>query len=158
DGQAVESSFVVDGLGQLDHRAVVPGEPGRINGDGAKGVAEEVTEEMTLPALASVKSGLCCIPRHRLPRFFSEKPFNRISSHPPTVGLGVVLCPPSVPRFSVCSPRILSCDPDTLPSSESTFGVPVSKLDSRSTPGVFYSIPDAVAARNGEQSQLPLAR
>jgi len=40
DRQVLEAALVVDGLGNLRDCAVVPGEPGRIDGKGLEGVAE----------------------------------------------------------------------------------------------------------------------
>ena len=40
NGHSVESTIVVDGLGDLDHGAVVPRQPRRINGNRTEGIAE----------------------------------------------------------------------------------------------------------------------
>lgn len=40
DGHSVEGTVIVDGLGNPLNRAVVPGQPRKINGDGAEEVAE----------------------------------------------------------------------------------------------------------------------
>src|ERR1700722_18901974 len=42
--QAVKGPVVVDRLGQLEDRAVVPGKPRLIKGHGAVGIAEDVSE------------------------------------------------------------------------------------------------------------------
>src|SRR5262245_30368987 len=41
-----EEPLLVGSLGEADHYCVVPGQPGGVEGDGAEGVAEDVTEEV----------------------------------------------------------------------------------------------------------------
>src|SRR5262249_19647385 len=49
DGQAVEGALVVDELGEVANRAVIPGEPGEVEGHGAKSQgAEDVVEQLPL--------------------------------------------------------------------------------------------------------------
>src|SRR5262249_31616754 len=45
DRHPVEGTVVVNGLGNLGDRAVVPGEPGRVEGDGMKWVAHDLPEQ-----------------------------------------------------------------------------------------------------------------
>ena len=47
-GQAVEGTVGVEGPGEAGDGAVVPGESGVIDGDGAEGIAEYVAEEETM--------------------------------------------------------------------------------------------------------------
>jgi hypothetical protein len=49
DGEAVESSVVINGLGQFDDRAVVPGQPRAIRGNGTEGIADKITKQVCLP-------------------------------------------------------------------------------------------------------------
>ncbi len=57
DGHTVEGTLIVDGLGDFLHRAVVLGQPRAMDGDGAEGIAEDVTEgaalatKLNLPAV-----------------------------------------------------------------------------------------------------------
>jgi hypothetical protein len=46
--QAVEGSVLIDALGDLPYRAVVPRQPSGIKGDGAEGIAEDVTKDVCL--------------------------------------------------------------------------------------------------------------
>ncbi len=48
DGKAVKGSVVVDALGQIDHRAVVPVEPCWVDMNGAEGISVDVTDYISL--------------------------------------------------------------------------------------------------------------
>jgi hypothetical protein len=48
DGQAVEGPLLVDALGQLDHRAIVPRQPGWIEGHRPEGVIPDTADKFCL--------------------------------------------------------------------------------------------------------------
>src|SRR5262245_60917995 len=55
DREMVESSVIVNGLGQFPDCAVLPVEPGGVERDGAKRVAEDITEEACILCVSPLK-------------------------------------------------------------------------------------------------------
>src|SRR5262249_56550075 len=87
DGQAVVGTVVVDGLRQLRDRGILPGKPEDVDGEGAEAVADEVTQQVTLPgplhpqrgiqlALTALDSSLAEAKQSRTP------PGRRVSGQP----------------------------------------------------------------------------
>jgi hypothetical protein len=44
-----QASLLIRRMGELDQAAALPGQPGRVEGDGVKGIAENASEHVTLP-------------------------------------------------------------------------------------------------------------
>jgi hypothetical protein len=62
DGHTVKGTLVVDALGYLLYRAVVPGEPSGVDGDGAKGKgADEIAEDGGLGGTLALGSSVNCM-------------------------------------------------------------------------------------------------
>src|SRR5262245_1370258 len=51
DGHSVEGTFVVDGFGQLDYRAIVPGQPRRVHAVRPEAVEDATDESAFKPSL-----------------------------------------------------------------------------------------------------------
>src|SRR5947208_1958765 len=56
DRQVGELPLVVDGLGHFRDRAIVPGKPSAVDGDGTEGVAEQTTHPIHQTILPSTNS------------------------------------------------------------------------------------------------------
>src|SRR6266496_3925822 len=74
DGELVEGSVIVDALRQFRNRAALPGEPGGVDGDGAEGVAADLTEEVAGQPFQRM-------PRCRIPLYSSGREMKALQCH-----------------------------------------------------------------------------